>query len=210
MTTNHNPVYVVVSYWPLLMGPAGAMHELKSEDVKALSEFIEKSPSGSASGCLWVEDDGVLSPVFLFENADAIYEHLLVWSENEPEKWFEFVMSKSDDKYAIVCFPQLQKSVERWKITYQLITGFPVHPEAKFHILFQPLTFVSQNMGVFAKLGDRLKDVDKFRIGFMNWAKDGPPSGPVDIDDDAIRWIEIPKAKTLSTYEQYMKGIFDK
>jgi len=199
------PVYVVISYCPLLIGPTWPMHNLKSEDAEALAKTIDGLPSGMAKGCLWVNNHGNFAPVLLFDNASAIYEHLVCWSENKPEEWFEFVVKEKDDRYAIVCFPQLQKSIDRWKINFQLHTGFPVHPEATYSLLFKPLTFISLNTGTFGSIKNKLRR--NLSVGLLNWTKDSAPN-PSDIDFESIQWIKLPQAKDQTKYDQYLTEIF--
>lgn len=205
MDTDSSPVYVVISYCPLLIGPTWPMHDLKSEDAEALAKAIDELPSGVAKGCLWVNNKGDFAPVFLFENASAIYEHLMLWSENEPNKWFECVIKEKDGRYAIICFPRLQKSIERWKINFQLNTGFPTHPDAKYSLIFKPLTFISLNPGVFGVVKNKLKK--NLSIGFLDWTKDSAPS-PSDVDVDNIRWVKMPRAKNIEQYDQYLTEVF--
>jgi hypothetical protein len=202
-----DPVYVVISYCPLLTGPTWPMQDLKSEDAEAFVKTMEELPSGSAKGCLWVSnDDKGITPVFLFENASAIYEHLMFWSEDKPEEWFEYIFREKGGRYAIVCFPRLQKSIERWKINFQLNVGFPPHPQAKYSLLFKPLHFISQSANIFNKIKKQLKSKE-LSIGLLDWAGDFPPD-PSNINFDGIQWVRMPVAKKSVMYNKYLTELF--
>jgi hypothetical protein len=203
------PVYIVVSYCPLLMPSADQKltYDPESNKANSIIKYIDSLPSGNAKGCLWVNEEKNVAPVFLYENAFEIYEHLVLWSEKEPEKWFEYVLVEKGDKYAIAVFPRVNKSIERWRMTYHLCTGFPIHPKAGFSLLFKPLTFISQNKGVFGQI--KVKLGKKIVLGFLDWPSDTPPPDQSSVDLDVIKFIEIPAAKRPSDYDKYIDSLFN-
>lgn len=201
------PVYVVVSYCPLLLPPSGkATYSLDSGEANSITKHIDSLPSGVARGCLWVNEDKRVAPVLLYEEAREIYEHLVIWSEKKPDDWFEYILVERGERYALAVFPRINKSIERWRINYHLYTGFPVHPKAEFSLLFKPLVFISQNKGVFGQI--KVKLGKKIVLGFLDWKGDTPPDqSTVNLDD--IKFIEIPRAKRISDYDRYIGNLFD-
>lgn len=89
--------YLIISYAPLIpLTPNTA--SLKSEETNKLQKILENLRQGSAKACLWVMKDDKPTPIFLIDQAKAIYEHLVAWSENEPEKWFQLAWVSQEKK----------------------------------------------------------------------------------------------------------------
>ena len=44
-------------------------------------------------------------PVLALQQAPAIAEHLIEWSDNEPAKWFKLYLKERDGRYALVLAP---------------------------------------------------------------------------------------------------------
>jgi len=138
---------LIISYVPLLMGEAGRT-DLDPAEVGALVDQAD----GTAKACIWLnKDDAGPSPCLLFEGARAIADHLKMWAEDEPEQWFKLVLAEHGGLYGLALMPNLDKGVERFRMAYQLRTGYPL-PPADFQMIFKPLNFVSLPGHVFSKI----------------------------------------------------------
>ena len=194
MTDTAKPItYVVLSYFPLLTGAPGDVLDLENEDgLKALDEVLSRLPDGDAIACLWVGTDGGPRPVFVFEDADAVHDHLIVWSEDDPAGWFNLTLLQKDGKYLIGLAPDVKRSIDRFRIARQLKTGLPVPEDAKFSILFRCLYFVSGSSNMFELVKDGLPE--EIEVGFMD-ASLLNVDDPGSMDQDRIRWVgPFPKA----------------
>ena len=187
--------YVIVSYIPFLEGEAGKFLDLDKDSISNLDNILKDSPSGAADGCLWMSDEGSPYPVFIMERGLDLVEHMKVWSEGELENWFKLSFLEKDGKYAIALSPNLNKSMERWKITFQLKTGFPP-PEGKYNFIFQPIFFVSGGSTAFHLVKDKLRD--EVYVGFIDSDKvdmENPQNmdphifrvGPFTIDEENFK-----------------------
>jgi len=138
MKTNSDLTNIVVSYFPLFRPDP-------TKDVQECLQDNTQTASGFALGCMWILDkEGNLVPVLIYNNCDEIVEHLFEWSEFNPEGWFDFHWAQSGPNYAMVLFPNLQKTVERSSINFQLRTGYPMPKGKKVNIVFEPLNFAAK------------------------------------------------------------------
>jgi hypothetical protein len=121
---------VIVSYVPLLWPD-------QMDDI----ENIMESNIGNVKGCAWYQEDGEFKAVLLADKAEEIASHLKYWSESEPEKWFKFKWNQKGTEYRFILMPELEKTIERFKIKFQLDTGFPFPERNQFKLIFLPLSF---------------------------------------------------------------------
>jgi hypothetical protein len=178
---------VMFSYVPLLYAPPQMLlDELTQNNIEAVAEFMEGLKDGNATGCLWVDHNGQPAPVFVYPNAHEIAEHLHLWTEEKPTQWFHTHLEIKDGKYLIILIPQIDKSIERWKINFQLTYGYPPPKDLKFEVFFKPLYFVSGTENTLELIADRVKHCPN--IGFMNMDS-LDFDDPDNTDPDAIVWL---------------------
>lgn len=76
---------VIVSYFPLV----DIEHYNCNSNKQELIEYIDKLMSESISEahtCAWIQHNDDVMPIFVMNKANAIYTHLLTWSDNNPSK----------------------------------------------------------------------------------------------------------------------------
>jgi hypothetical protein len=206
--TDSSPItYVVISYFPLLTGTAGELIDPGDEEaISWIQEVIEKLPDGNAVCCLWTDGDEGPRPILVFKDADAIHDHLIAWSEDDPTGWFHLTLLQKDGKYLIGLSPNIKRSIDRFGIAHQLKTGFPVPQDAKFSVLFQSLYFVSGSTNMFDLIKDKLPD--EFHIGLMD-ASLLNIEDPESMDADKIHWLgPFPKAPDRYM-DEYFESVID-
>jgi hypothetical protein len=178
--------YVVVSYFPLLTGSPGESFDPSEEAMDVLGHLFEELPDGGADCVLWTMGDAGPSPVLVMENADAIYDHLVSWSEGDPTEWFTLTLMRRGGKYLIGLAPDIKRSVDRFKIARQLSTGLPVPHDAEFSVMFRCLYFVSGSSNTFDSVEDRVPA--ELRVGLMDKSLLNLED-PESMDPDRIRWL---------------------
>jgi hypothetical protein len=184
---------MLVSYVPLLMGEAGR----SDLDPKEVSKLVDEAPSGTALACVWLKDneDAGVHPCFIMDDAQNIAEHLKLWAEGEPDKWFVLTAAEHGGLYGLALMPRFDKGIERFRIAYQLRNGLPIPKDASVTLLFKPLHFLSKPGHMFEKvklqLGNRIKLslIDNSMVDTSN-----PASAPWD------------KAISLGEFEFAMQG----
>lgn len=156
------PKLIVVSYWPLIQGTAGAV--AKPEVLQDLIAAAgEDTPA--VHGCLWsywpeprpelwpdlpVAPNTVF-PTLIVNRGHEVSEHLMHWSDYDPSAWFRLIIATKGHRYAIALMPDHQKSIERWRYAYRLNTGHDV-PDGEIQIISNPLSVVSTISNSFAML----------------------------------------------------------
>lgn len=193
---------ILISYFPLLYSePVIAGVEILD---KFKSKIEESTKYGTAKGCIWTIRDGVPMPIFIMEQAKAISKHIHTWSEDKIEDWFEIKFQKKNGRYVLALIPRIQKSIERWKIQFQLQYGYPPASNLKFQILFQPLQFISGYNTVFEKLGDL---PNPMRLGLID-PKDIDMDHPDNMDDKIIEIGQFKLAEP-GEYQAFIDGMFE-
>ncbi len=126
---------ILVSYVPLLRGLAG---QLLAPD--AVAPILDTS-AGHVDAIVWAVDDaGRFSPIFAMAGAEEIFEHLVEWSEGSPATWFRLLYDEHDDEYAMALVPDVQRSLDRFRLAHSLAPGTEAaHEEVR--VFFQPLLF---------------------------------------------------------------------
>lgn len=191
---------ILMSYVPLVDGSPGQTLENGEGGVAVIQELMDGAPTGQADGCAWSENGPEVMPVLMFCGAEEILAHLVRWSEGKPEKWFDLYLRGKGDQYAIALCPKIAMSVERYKMAFQLRTGYPPPKGQEFTAVFRPLFFISgKEPRTYRFLKDRLgkttevaiADTEKglprpgdpwapARLGRFKVVTDGPMTGLVD------------------------------
>lgn len=196
--------YMIVSYVPLLDNPldaAGQTFDLVGRaSIKKLVDLVDQTDN-TVNGVLWCGDKNVgYHPVLVIEHAKAIAEHLIFWSEDNPEEWFDLKYYFTDERYYMALYPRLEKSVKRFRSAVEMKTGLPPDKNSKFNILFKPLTYVSSENASFQRIKDSFVSQSKVSVGL------------IDITDVKIDWGTIDKGliHPISEFNLiYDKGLAD-
>lgn len=203
--------YVVVSYWPLVHLDRPEIYE--DNQVERLTHFLSDYPPVDIRGCLWVgdsEEEGI-RPVLLLERAQEVRDHLVHWSEKKPADWFrvfvDLIPGDPENKYVVMIYPNVQRSVERFKVACVMYHETIPDPDAKYHVLFQYLKFVSlPNPQTFPTIRHRLgSDVT---IGFLD-INEIDPEHPEATDFSKVAYIDnIPRDNTVTpTVKEFLKEL---
>lgn len=135
---------VVVSYIPGMRPKK--MFLTDKEEISQLSTLVDDASLGEAKGCAWTVTGNRAEVNLIMQDAALVAEHLAEWTEGEPEKWFHFMHVKKDGMYSLALFPDINKSIERTRIQYQLNNGgWPIKMAEKMSVFFRPIMFVSKS-----------------------------------------------------------------
>jgi hypothetical protein len=124
-------------------------------------------------------------PVFILDRACEIASHLQTWSEGKPGEWFRLCFTESHGRYAVVLSPDLNRSVERFRETYRILTGGTLEAE-KCQIIHVPLCFVSGREHVFEQVRGRI--AEQTMLGFID-ASNVKPSDRLAIGAESINLV---------------------
>jgi hypothetical protein len=203
---------VLFSYIPYLDGPPGITFD--PSQAEALTEILEEFPTGEALACLWVgdpTDPGKILPIFLYDDADNLLDHLLHWAENKPTEWFSLHLKEKKGKYVIALIPKMEKSIERYQIAYQLQTGYPMPKDTKTNVIFRSLYMLNTNAGsVFSKHRDKVSN--PLKVGFLDASrvdKDDMVGSMKKINESEIRWIGPFKLAENKPMKGFLDGLLD-
>jgi hypothetical protein len=199
---------VLISYIPLLMGEAGQTFDFSPAHTgKALVKFLDAHPNGSAEACIWLIKDGKPFPVFMIPHMNDVVDHLQAWSEDKPREWFDLKVSALENVYAIALAPDLERSIKRWRLAYQLRVGYPPPKDIDFNILFKPLHFVSKRGNTtFAKIKDQIGET--LQVGFID-SKDVNRKDPSQIKEEDIRTLGPFTVNHGTDFSDYMKNLLE-
>jgi hypothetical protein len=197
----------LISYIPLLWTPPNHMviDELTPDNIDDFEAFLNNRHGGNAIACIWVHYEGHPSPVFAYEEATEIVEHLKVWTEDAVTDWFKVCIHEKGEKYTITLMPNVEKSVERWKMNFQLVHKFPPPKDMKYHILFKPLHFVSGASTTYHLI--KADMADSPYVGFINM-NDVDIENPSNMDGH-ITWIGPFKRMKPGWAAEYLECILD-
>jgi hypothetical protein len=176
---------IIISYIPLLLDNRTIVDPEDSEIESILKDALEVN--SGADFCLWVDKDGQASPVLVFSNAEDLADHINTWSENKPEEWFDIQLNQISDSYSIALMPRLEKSVERWRVNYQLTTGYPPKRDLNVNLVFNPLHFATKHSPVFENVKPHIKS--KTKIGLLNLNGVKPEEIQEKLDTESIMWL---------------------
>jgi hypothetical protein len=188
--------YIVISYVPLLKtDPQLLIRSLEQQDTGTtidvaieISNALAQAPDVHVQACVWMHDiaTNAFSPVLLMDNAAEVADHLVAWAENNPAAWFHAYMEQIDEeRYIILLFPNLSKSIQRFKLNCIQAQEFIPQSDADYTMMFKPLEFVSQGTNLFPEVAPHL--TDKISIGFLD-TKDFDQQNPGE-SVEKIRYI---------------------
>jgi hypothetical protein len=193
--------YICVSYTPQLLGKPGELIENK-DNIMAMAKKLDEI-NANVIGCAWTEKDGLISPIFVVENAKAVYDHLMIWCEEKPEEWFSLTIKKHKDgkRYWVVLWPDISKSIERFKIGQVMFNETFIN-DKDITILCKPWRFISKDSGMYEVLKDKVgnkaffgfldvNDVPNTLVGKRDFQLDAEPLfiGPIQVKDNDVESI---------------------
>ena len=122
---------IVVSYVPFFS--ASSLNHL--EDLRNPNYEVD------VLACTWNESDDGLVLCMHVNKAIELCDHMHEWAENEPQKWFSVHLKVSDGVYSLAIIPNLRKTLERFRMLYQLRTGYPFPLSRPISFYFKPIKF---------------------------------------------------------------------
>lgn len=151
---------VLVSYIPLLRGVPGQL-----VDPTEVGPLLD-TDAAHVEAVVWAAGDGGdFSPVFAMAQADAVFEHLVEWSEGSPASWFKLLVDESDDEYSLALVPDVQRSLDRFLLARSVVAGDEILPE-EVRVVFQPLAFRGPKSDVSRRVLPTLRD--EVTVGFVD------------------------------------------
>jgi len=171
MTKKKNlpPVAVVFSYAPLLKSDEPFLDDMdKLKDIIKKTEVIETY----AKGVVWTLEDGIPVANMMFPMAYPIAAHLKEWAEGKPEEWFTLAHIKENGRYAMALMPNVEASVQRTKLRYQMIHGWSMPSDSNFQVFFAPLTFVSINSEAYDTMNPYIRDGARVKVFLADFTED--------------------------------------
>jgi len=187
--------YIIISYVPLMAPPDPQDMFLNKDNVSNVEAILKDAEEveNSADALAWTIDH---EPVFIIKHAELIAKHIEFWSEEDPTSWFTVNWYYRSPKYAMVLMPNLEKSVERNKKNYKLLTGEEQPDDADYKIIFKPINFSSENSKTFNQVKHTLPK--ETRVGFAS-----------DLEAD-IYWLgDGAKFKIERNDDEYMKSLLE-
>jgi hypothetical protein len=213
ITKSKKLVHYVVSYIPLLTGNAGQTLDLEPSSMRAFSNMINALPDGRAEAILWgVSPEGDPWPIFVLDEAEQIFNHIVDWSEGSPTSWFNFHILSREKDYAIALIPKVEKSVERYKLAWELKNGEPIAQGMDYQILYKGVYFSSEPGAVsttFKTVQPLLKP--NVKIGFVERSSLGLnlEETPENLDlKSRVAWMG--PFETQTNAHPYMTSLFPK
>lgn len=159
---------LVISYVPLL-DPRDCIGTDGNIDLTLLKER-SADIAYNIRACLWIKDDEGLLPVLIAPNATALFDHLMYWSEGEPEQWFKLYFTEVNDNYAISLHPIIDRTTERFKLRSLLEQQEIVADEEITDVVYEPLVYVSTSKVIFSQVKSSLGE--RCRLGFVDCPAD--------------------------------------
>ena len=204
------PAVLLVSYVPLLKGRAGITFALQQDTtaLRAISEQIDRAPSGRVECCLWMlDDEKEHGLVLVLDQAQAIADHLKEWSDSEPAKWFKLYLKEKDGKYALVLFPEVKQSLARFKFAHLLEGGDPIE-SGQVQVITRPLHFVSGAGTAYSAIKGRIgKTMNLGLVDFQDLDLEKPfdlnPSKIIELGTFAVGHNNV------MGMDSYLDGLID-
>lgn len=81
---------IIFGYKPLFLLPAPVFFPVEKDNVSDIVYKWEKHPTPAFYGLAWVDPNTV---AIIIDNHKKIFEHITLWSENNPQEWFTFDIS---------------------------------------------------------------------------------------------------------------------
>lgn len=204
--------YVIISYIPLLRGQAGNLIDISakgpSDDIKnRISEAME-SMAGYIEGVAWSLSDNKPAPTLIMHQMDEVLTHLIEWSEELPQMWFNFHIYEHNDKYTVALMPNFEQSVARFAVALKMFHNIEMDTKAPVHLLFKPLIFVSgPNPRTFNLIKKDLPS--KMMVRCID-AKDVPAEKPPGFEMDEKKIRELGQFKVRrDSFNGYLDKLID-
>jgi hypothetical protein len=146
---------------------------------------------------VWLGDEqSGTFPLFVMSRAKEIYEHILFWSDNSPEKWFSLVVGDTPTHYTITLWPDTYKSYQRWKFRASVEHGIVVPDNPQ--ILTIPFHFNGPLGGNWERAKPYLGMTAS--VGFVD-TEDFNIRAPLDSFDKWYELRNIPVADAATTIQ---------
>lgn len=199
--------HILFSYAPYAVALPNLATKGTRKNLEKIFNNYDPDDHAHAECLVWVNlADQSICPVFAVHNAKALAEHLLAWAEQD-RTWFTLHGKNSDKAYCFALMPDLTRSIARWKINYNIITGKAVPDESTFTILCKPIRFGADLTKNFHDLKERLQQQTKVTIGLVDITKidrtnpkSTNPEDIIDLGEFAFKWGDSAMAGYLDEY----------
>jgi len=176
-----------------------------TESVKANPEALEaqlESVNHKAVACLWCNKEGESVPILVYPNAKFVSVHLGDWCEQDLQGWFQVVWQRRGERYALVLYPNISKSVERFKDNRERI-GQEIPEGTPITVIFKPLCFVSNESTTPIVMNETPREVGFLDEDVFDLYRDNLQAMP----DEAITWVgplhtAVPSNEQLQYFDQ--------
>jgi hypothetical protein len=201
----------IISYIPMCYSNSpGRLFENKDDQQQAfikIADIVEQNRDADA--CMWTYDEAMgFIPVLVYDDAKAIYDHLMWWCDNNPHKWFKIAMKITDSAYAITVIPNLKKSFDRWKFARkELHQDNTTYDSNNVTYLYAALGFSSSTCSIRQEM-EKLLYQPMFRVGFMSLSdidKDNPSAS----NFDKILYIDGIKKDTSDIANKHLEHMLN-
>lgn len=176
--------YVVVSYWPLV--DISKPKLFTKGAVQDLQDYLDSTPNVDIIGCLWLMDNDNPIPILVVKRAKELREHMLTWCEKDPGKWFRFCIQEAGEKYILIIYPDIERSIERFKSACLYIHNFLPADDAKYQVICSPLRFFGSSIDNYNAIKNQLSS--NITIGFID-ADNVDLTDPSSIDISEIHYL---------------------
>jgi hypothetical protein len=182
---NKPELYVVVSYWPLV--DINKPKLFTKGAVQDLQDYLDSTPKVDIIGCLWLLDNDNPIPVLVVDRAKELRDHMLTWCEKDPSKWFRFcIQEAADEKYILIIYPDIEKSIERFKSACIYIHNFSPADDARYQVICSPLRFFGSSSANYKQIKNQLSG--NITVGFID-TKDVDLTDPNSIDFSEVHYL---------------------
>lgn len=149
--------YIIISYVPLLTGKPGEIIDSDAM-LKLADKMDDLAKNGHVNGCFWAIDLDNPQLVFAMDKGDEIAEHLRLWSDGNPEEWFNVCIAEYNGRYAVALLPDVKLSIERFKFAHETFNNSKFNSDDHFHVFFVPIIFTSQHQPMtYIMIKDHIK-----------------------------------------------------
>lgn len=125
----------IYSYIPLLDDPA------LIEDTDH-NEIVNQYPDGRSNYCCWSEYESQPLVALVYKNAEEIYDHIMRFSKNQPNEYFDIELVFNDHGYAVGLIPNIEHNLIMTNKTRMMMGKAPVSGDVK--LIYSPLHFFHQ------------------------------------------------------------------
>lgn len=157
------------------------MHQMINMSGNDISDKFGKLEPELPSNCVIIKTEKSLSPVFIMNHSNEIWDNSMAWCENDPEKWFYFGVKSRNNETILALFPNLEESIKRFKLNQQIV---PI--EDNINIIYHPIgiklvldtTNIENQFNKKVNIGFS-EDIESIRSGKINWLNNVPRSDDV-------------------------------